>query len=176
MLAVLFMLFLFNSSAGAECSKNEVLKLIDKGFLKTEISSICGISKETTAPTREEDKWVTPENSICRNNGGKISYDICTANWYNAKKICNVSGGRLPDLSELKKLVGDCGGVIDMGKQNSDNLSYRKCILRKGFLDYTYWSSTLYFDYARTVNLHFGHTGKDTLDDLFSGVTCIRVR
>ena len=97
-------------------------------------------------------KWITPTNSICEANGGKINKDkICEANWKNAKKICYVSGGRLPNINELKKVVLDCRGTNTTNNnknhdktttKNTKNIFYQSCYKKEGFGSYVYWSST----------------------------------
>ena len=95
-------------------------------------------------------KWIKPTNSVCEANGGKIDeHGVCQANWKNATKICSASGGSLPSIDDLKKVVRDCGGILnsnwrgeDLGK-NIGNTSYQSCYKKRGFFaSYYYWSST----------------------------------
>jgi len=96
-------------------------------------------------------KWITPTNSICKANGGKIYKGICKTNWKNAKKICSASGGRLPTRSEFKKVVVDCGGSFitygdkdwnSLANKNIANKSYQSCYKQRGFSDNNwYWTS-----------------------------------
>lgn len=46
-LTLLAGILLFAVQANASCTKSEVIKLIDKGFSKTEINSICDIQRFT---------------------------------------------------------------------------------------------------------------------------------
>jgi len=98
-------------------------------------------------------KWINPSNSVCKANGGKFYKGVCYANWKDAQKICSVSGGRLPTIDELKKVITDCGGNItyalfsDNGKKNINNSDYQKCYKKKGFESNFYWSSTINKDY-----------------------------
>ena len=62
---------------------------------------------------KTELKWINPTQKVCQANDGKMDDDICEANWSDAKDICRASGGRLPTIDELKKVVTDCGGTID---------------------------------------------------------------
>ena len=98
-------------------------------------------------------KWITPNKTVCTNNGGKLYKGICKANWENAKKICRASGANLPILADLKQVIIDCGGSYTIyGKdwdsimdKNRANKFYQSCYKNRGFSssDY-YWSSTLY--------------------------------
>ena len=123
----------------ADCSKNEIMKLIDKGYTKSEINGICGKSE----PKKRKSKWITPTQKVCKANGGKMKGYICQATWSNAKDICRASGGRLATIDELKKVVTDCGGTIDDNNNKADAI-YQDCFKEKGFSsDYhSYWSST----------------------------------
>jgi len=64
------------------------------------------------------------------------------AEWKKAKVICRAKGGRLPTIEELRKVIMDCGGVINDGKNNNKNSSYQSCYKAKGFASNNYWSST----------------------------------
>ena len=97
-------------------------------------------------------KWITPSNSVCRANKGTAVSDYCYANWERAKKICSASGGELPSIDELRKVVRDCGGTnVTYGDKNYEaikdknrynNESYLKCHEAKGFSRVRYWSAT----------------------------------
>jgi hypothetical protein len=87
-------------------------------------------------------KWLKPTNSTCTNNSGKMVNGVCRANWENAKKICSASGGSLPTIDALRKVVTDCGGVIDDYKNNRNNSNYQTCYKQRGFTSNYYWSST----------------------------------
>ena len=157
---VLVLLVVLGFAVGcyADCSKDEILKLIDKGFTKTEINGICGKSE----PKKKKSKWITPSDSVCKSNGGNVdSYSGCFANWKNAKKICYASGGRLPTIDELKKVVTDCGGEMKDNnyaeyKRNRNNSSYQSCYKEKGFFD-DYWSASFPANqtYDGAWNLYF---------------------
>ena len=69
----------------ANCSKEEVIKLGDKGHSKLEINKIC----EKDKPKKEELKWISPSKKVCKENEGKMIGGICRANWSNAKNICS---------------------------------------------------------------------------------------
>jgi hypothetical protein len=82
-----------------------------------------------------------------------------TANWKKAKKICQAKGGRLPTIEELRKVVTDCGGVINDYENNRKNSSYQACYKAKGFTSNGYWSSTTYASdssYAWLVYFYYG--------------------
>lgn len=140
----------------AECSKNEVFKLMDKGFSKSEIKGFC--NKRTV-----KSKWITPTNKICIDNGGEIDNGVCLAPWEEAKNICRRSGGRLATLRELKKVVSDCTGINiqkekrfeelnvqeqknlrELWDKNKTNNYYQNCYKSKGFTSNYYWSGTVY--------------------------------
>ena len=104
-------------------------------------------------------KWITPKDSTCKANGGKIDKDgVCESNWENAKKICSASGGSLPSKEVLGKVVTDCGGILNNelfgvakeSKKNRSNSNYQSCYKAKGFIDSYYWSSTT------LQSLHYG--------------------
>jgi len=122
----------------ADCSKDEIMKLIDKGFSKTEINGIC----EKSESKKEKSEWISPTQKNCKANGGKMDGYICSATWSNAKDICRASGGKLASIDELKKVVTDCGGIIDDSSNNSKDFVYQDCYKRKGFSrSNNYWSS-----------------------------------
>lgn len=87
-------------------------------------------------------KWLKPSSSTCTQNGGKMVDGVCKANWENAKKICRASGASLPSIDDLRKVVTDCGGVIDDYVNNENNSNYQTCYKQKGFTSNYYWSST----------------------------------
>jgi len=123
----------------ADCSKDEIIKLIDKGYSKTEINGICGKSE----PKKEKSKWISPTQKVCKAHGGKMDGYTCEANWSNAKDICSASGGRLATIDELKKVVTDCGGIIDDDGSNRADSVYQDCYKKKGFNSSEYyWSAS----------------------------------
>jgi len=142
----------------ADCSKDEIMKLIDKGYTKSEIKGICGKSE----PEKKKSKWISPTQKDCKANGGKMTGYICYANWSDAKDICRASGGRLATIDELKKVVTDCGGTIDDNNNKADAI-YQDCCKEKGFNDYHYyWSSTTGVSNtngAWGVGFYYGGTG-----------------
>ena len=158
----------------ADCSKDDILKLIDKGFTKTEINGICGKSESK----KEKSKWISPTQKVCKANGGKMNGYTCTANWSDAKDICSASGGRLATLDELKKVVTDCGGTIDEGENNRADSVYQDCYKKKGFTSVSnyYWSSTTYAsgtNYAWHVHFGYGYT-RNSYESNNGGVRCVR--
>ena len=93
------------------------------------------------------DKWIIPENSICKKEGGKLDIGTCKANWQQAQNICRASGGVLPSIDELKAVVASCDGKIANSEaeqiNNIKNTNYQQCYKQKGFSDLGYyWSST----------------------------------
>jgi len=102
------------------------------------------MSRESSVPTPPNKKWLNPTESICNNGGGVMNVNgMCLANWENAKKICRASGGVLPTIEMLEKVVTDCGAIIDDVYENSENSDYQACYRREGFFSSpSYWSST----------------------------------
>ncbi len=83
-------------------------------------------------------QWLTPSNTICKDNGGEISvYGTCKASWENAQKICAKHDAKLPTIEALKKVASTC-----KSKEKSNDL-YMKCYKNHGFTgSSSYWSST----------------------------------
>jgi len=159
----------------ASCSKDEILKLIDKGFSKSEIKGICGKSESKPKGL----SWITPSDKTCKANGGKIDGNgICEAHWMEAKDICRASGGRLPDRYELKKVIVDCGGTANDFDNNKANSAYKSCYKRKGFSSsYYYWSSSTFLGDENDAWIVYFHNG-----DVYKGhkdtnyyVRCVRM-
>ena len=161
----------------ADCSKDKVTKLIDKGFTKKEIKGIC----EKSESKKEKSKWITPSNSVCRSHGGKVKSDDCYANWENAKEICSASGGSLPSVEVLEKVVTDCGGEMKdedkaEAKRNNNNSNYQSCYQEKGFTSDDYWSSTtLASDTSYALDVDFGYGYTDYYSKSYNNpVRCVR--
>jgi len=164
---VLIPLVILGLSVGsyADCSKDEVLKLLDKGYSKSEVDGICG--------KKSQSKWITPSKSVCVANGGKISKGICEASWSNAKEVCHASSGRLPSSKELEKVVTDCGVNIDDSKNNIKDSSYQSCYQGEGFSPYYYWSSITDNSNALMINFYTS-IGAFTTKKSRHYVRCIR--
>ena len=129
-------------------------------------------------------KWIKPTNSVCIANGGELYKGVCRANWKNAKKICSASGGKLPNIDDLKKVIVDCGGLFttkdddknwdSLSDKNMVNKSYRACYKQKGFNNWFYWTrDEKDSSYAWRVVFYYG------FDDLHSKsngnyVLCVR--
>ena len=148
---------------------NEVRRDIDKLVVGKKVEAKVESKKEAVVEGEDEvesisssnGKWITPSDSVCKSNGGKVFNDGCWSTWLDAKKICSASGGRLPTIAELKKVVTDCGGTIDDWDNNKANSSYQSCYKEKGFTSYYYWSSTTHASYtlnAWYVNFYNGYT------------------
>ena len=92
------------------------------------------------------------------------------------------SGGRLPSLDELRKVVSDCGGIkvsdgdknwSQIVKKNEANKSYQKCYKVKGFTPDYYRSSTIRDEiYTWMMDFSRGNIGYDK-DSHRYGVRCI---
>ncbi len=123
----------------ADCSKDEVEKLLSKDFSTKEIKSICGENKNIIINT----EWIELSKKECIDAGGEMYNGVCLANWSVATKICSVAGGRLATRYELKNSIIQCGGMIDEYNQNIKSESYQQCCKKDGFSPmYDYWSST----------------------------------
>ena len=171
---ILLLTGLLSTYALATCNKQEIMKLIDKGFSKTEINSICDIQAKSTAKPKPKSKWITPSNSTCRAKGGRLYKGICEAKWQQAKNICSASGGRLPTRDELIQIIVACGGVIanyeidgnsrwnEKTKENQEDPNYQNCYKQKGFPSTNdYWSSLSYIPDTKNacfVNFKMGGT------------------
>ena len=144
--------------------------------LESEASTPNNKRRQSLPITTSNSKWITPSDNICRSNGGKVYDDGCRATWKEANKICGVSGGRLPTIDELKKVVTDCGGKIDEYAKNEDNLEYQSCYKSKGFVSYYYWSSsTVIGGWSRAWTFHFRYTEDYWLNEDGSNyVRCVR--
>jgi len=127
-------------------------------------------------------EWITPTESICKNNGGKIDKNGCKANWNNANKICKLSGGVLPTKEKLNKIITDCGGILTSdfrsrdAQKNSENNNYHSCYKAKGFSSYAYWSATTTIsDYsdAWLVDFTSGYNGHYSKTIEYS-IRCVR--
>ena len=148
----------FLQYANSNMKFNDIFLAVKRDLIKTGQKPI--INDETNgepfyfnapAPTS---KWITPKDSVCKANGGKIDeYGLCEAKWKDAKKICSVNGARLPTINELKEVVTDCGGEMKDDssaelKRNRNNNQYQKCYKKKGFTNSNdYWSSTTNVNY-----------------------------
>jgi hypothetical protein len=80
----------------ADCSKDEIMKLLDKGYSKSEVDGVCGKSAKKTDLV-----WGKPNSKTCIANGGKMSEGVCTSTWSVANNICSVLNGQLPNIYEL---------------------------------------------------------------------------
>ena len=160
---ILLLAGLLSTYMYASCNKQEVIKLIDKGFSKAEINSICDIQAKSTAKRKPKSKWITPSNSTCRAKGGKLYKGICQAKYKQAKNICRASGGRLATLNELTQVIKECGGVVanrhldgvkmfsEKAEENIGDTNYQSCCKQKGFSGNAtegYWSSTAYIGHS----------------------------
>jgi len=116
------------------------------------IAMIFGLSVSANA------EWITPTEDVCTSIAGKFDKSGCYANWTRANDICQASGARLPTIDELKKVITDCGGVVDDSK-NVKNLKYQKCYQKNGFASELYWSSIFIKTpvKARGVEFYGGH-------------------
>ena len=130
-------------------------------------------------------KWIDVDASSCRANGGEMNNGVCEAPWKEAKKICSVSGGRLPTIEELEKVVSGCGGInvkykdsqwYEINYKNIANSSYQSCYKAKGFISSYYWSSTTNasaLSYAWNVGFNNDYTyNKHKYSSLY--VRCVR--
>lgn len=161
LLSGLLLLSVLTTTFHAECTKSELKKLIEKGYKKNEIVKICDIKTKSTATKMiKEVKWITPKDSTCHANGGKLNKGICQATWNNAKTICHASDGRLPMIQELIEVINDCAGNMadtdSAWNENRRDTNYQDCYQKKGFsASNIYWSSTSYTGRSGAWSLHF---------------------
>jgi len=135
------------------------------------------VSKDTN--TKKQDNSITRNNDYKKSSAQNYTSKWITpttdyVTWTKAKELCLASGGRLPTIEELKKIVINCGGEMNghLGdynyytyrkaelKRNINNTSYQSCYKQKGFYSGQYWSSTLKYDvspYAWCLNFYYGH-------------------
>lgn len=124
---------------------------------------IVKLESEASAPNNKRrqslpipsSKWITPSDSDCESNGGEVKSDGCYATWKEATKICEVSGGRLPSIDELRRVVTDCGGELGEDEKNRNNSEYQSCYKGKGFTFNCYWSSSVSFINKGTWDMMF---------------------
>jgi len=138
-------------------------------------------------PKSHRHHFMTLSKSTCLRHGGRwnSNFDVCEASWSKAKKICRTSGGRLPSLNELKRVIRSCGGVpIDgekMGNERhrTNSLCYKRLGIRYIFHG-DYWTSTApYYPsvpsslFKMDVTIDSGHY---YYDDRMSQnyITCVR--
>jgi len=167
-------------------------KFNDDIKLPQSIMTRLGIKPKEIILARLTPKLRTPTKTECERGGGKVPYEVCNANWENAKKICHKSGGRLPTIEEVKKVVNECGGNLILYDDNNNfknkilkgknNSSYLSCI-HKGYTSpslsdlippglFIFWSSTTYKDNDKIAWLVFldneGAVSGDKTVDLIS--------
>jgi len=100
-----------------------------------------------------------------------------TINWHDAIDYCNVRGGRLPTLQELKDEVTICGGVTNGGfnYESSSYKAYSDGYKDNGFYDDYYWSSDeQYVDSAYRLNFYNAFIGSGYKVRLYTYVRCVR--
>ena len=107
--------------------------------LKCVLLVILGLSVGSYA----QSKWVTPSIQICISHGGTIEEGACASSWAQTNNICKALNGIVPQLHELKKVVLDCGGTIDVFDHTVNDSSYQECYKKEGFSDMLfYWTSS----------------------------------
>jgi len=115
-------------------------------------------------------KWITPTNK--------------GVTWKKAKMICIENEARLPTIEELKKVVIDCGGILnrDWGGadaiKNRKNSNYKNCYKKRGFnLDGQYWSSTHrpFESSVRTLFFSPSHMGYDD-ESHYNYIRCVSIK
>ena len=130
--------------------------------------------------------FVTPSKPTCLRHGGRwnSNFGVCEANWRKAKKICRASGGRLPSLNELKRVVRSCGGV-PRGKISNEKTHYTDDLCYKylgiGYISgHDYWTSTFgkqiaHVDrvYIMSIDINSGYYGNGE-SRLPHYITCVK--
>jgi len=123
--------------------------------------------------------WTTPTKSICEKSGGVAKYGGCKSNFDNASKICSISGGRLPKIEELEKIITDCGGILThnfntFSTKNEHNKKYQSCYQKRGFIYYLYWSSdTVKESFAMMAYFRYGASWESPLRADGSYIRCV---
>jgi len=97
-----------------------------------------------TSSLQAAPKWVDlPQKDYTSHGGIQTVSGAWTVPWEIAAKICSSSNARLPNINELRKVVTDCGGVIDELAINHRNQAYQACYKNKGLTSMgAYWSSS----------------------------------
>jgi len=130
-----------------------------------------------TAPLQLPQPVLIPAPIVSTPSSSKwISSTKKKVTWEKAKEICKNSGGKLPTREELRKVVTDCGGKVNYGGKNGDNISYLSCYKEKGFTSDVYWSSStnvLDWSHAWVLNFDSGCDGQFSYTHK-SHVRCIR--
>ena len=125
----------------------------------SQILSSLGVDVPTDRDEVQYGKWINPSSSACEANGGHNGNSKnCYSNWENANKICHAIGGNLATIEILRKVMTDCGGVVNDYEENLKNSAYKACYHKKGFSTY-FWSSTPYtsdLSEAWLVDFEFG--------------------
>lgn len=122
-------------------------------------------------------QWITPTNSICTSNNGKLKKGACLAPWEDAKSICRLSGGSLASIEDLKAVIIECGGQSYSTGERSSNKNYRSCYKEKGFKWKHYWSNESSYgdDKAASVLFTNGDIGFGTISK-YTGVRCVNIK
>ena len=131
-------------------------------------------------------QWVVPSKSMCERYGGTWKEYKNGCNIYhrkNALKICRALGGRLPSVSNFRRVIMGCGGKLVFKKSNPYNADelgypYTSCLKRMGLSyigDPYYWTSSIVKKTrAFIVSPSYGHTILTNSDKVDGFVGCIR--
>ena len=172
-LLVLLVVLGFTMGSYADCSKDEIIDMMNKGISSSIINTTCG--------KKSVSKWITPSKSVCISNGGRIKNGECRAKWSNAKDICSALNSRLPTKYELEKIVTSCGGILDStfngnnSKKNKGNSSYQSCRKNKGFFSSTaYWSSSIDYSSNAWFVLFFSGSSNAVRKEANLAIRCIK--
>ena len=165
---------------------------IKSSLMLVVLLGISGCFTEPSIPSIVNPIWITPQNSICKSNGGKTLNGECRASWTNAKSICQASGGRLATINELKQVITDCGGEIgslaskrELYDRNQKNSSYQQCVKEKGFHSNStnYWSISpaifathIIRTNSQYINFKSGYESGTAQKGTKLDVRCVRVR
>jgi len=144
--------------------KQETIQVVED--IEEENDETIIISKQS------ETKWIKPSDSTCMGTGGKIMLG-CVANWKDAKAICLAMGGILPSITELRKVVTDCGGTINDDSTRNSHI-VELCFIKKGFFTHIpYWSRTDE-DSSYAWSLNFGNPNDSLSDKLeINHILCV---
>jgi putative hemolysin len=173
----------------ASCTKDEMIKFLDKGYSKAELDKICKTSPKKIKKIKKKLQWINPKASVCTKNGGtlkrvnkktdKVKIEACASDYNTAKEICTAMKGRLASINEFKKVLSDCGATLDKPFKNAKNRKYQACYKNKGFIvaNYSYFSSTNLKSnplYSWRVFFASARTSKGHIKDKGAYVRCIK--
>lgn len=124
-------------TTSVEIKKNRVRIMIEKGSeFKLEFEVI---ENDSSSYRSSRSKWINVSASNCRANGGEMYNGACLSERSDAKNICRMTGGVLPTIDELEKVVTGCGGTMNGVYPSDWDKNKAICYKKKGFNSNIYW-------------------------------------